>query len=191
MPKNVVATVSAPALSVAEITARLANLVATDPAVAQAIALQSLTRGTRVATARKGNAATETEAERANRCAQFDDYSARGKIVAFAIAELGNKGKVALTEDAIATAIGLPVYKVRPALAIVEARLSDLHNAKFPLVSQIGYVASVEGERNEAKLLHFARVAPAPVRKGKAAKGKSVATVAPAPAPVSEGEKGE
>jgi hypothetical protein len=177
VPAKVVSVVS----NIADdIRSRLASLIASDPVAAQAIALQSLTRNTRVAT-RKGSTAQETESERANRCAQFDDYSTRGKIVAYAIAELGSKAKVTLTEDAIATAIGLPVYKVRPALAIVEARLSDLRNAKFPLVREIGYVASVEGERNEAKALHFSRVARV-AAKGKAAKGKALAVVAPAPA---------
>jgi hypothetical protein len=182
MPKSTALAVVSPVMSADEIRARLATLVASDPVAAQAIALQSLARGTRVASSRKSTA-QETESERANRCAQFDDYSTRGKIVAYAIAELGGKAKIALTEDAIATAIGLPVYKVRPALAIVEARLADLHNAKFPLVSQIGYSASVEGERNEAKSLHFSRVAPAKAsaRKGK---GKAVAVV-----PVSEKEE--
>jgi len=181
MSKNVSkALVVAPVLSADEIRARLATLVASDPAVAQAIALQSLSRSTRAVASRKASNMQETESQRANRCAQFDDYGARGKIVAFAIAELGGKTKVVISEDAIATAIGLPVYNVRPALAIVQARLSDLHNAKFPLVSQIGYVASIEGERNEPKMLHFARVAPAKAsaRKGK---GKALAVVAPSP----------
>lgn len=162
MPKTVknVPAIVASVSSADDIRARLAALVSSNADVATALALASLSRS-RPSASRKSASSQETESERANRCAQFDDYSARGKIVAFAIGALGKRDTVALAEDAIAKAVGLPVYKVRPALAIVEARLSDLHNAKFPLVSQIGYVASVEGERNEAKTLHFSRVAPA------------------------------
>lgn len=176
----------APVMSSDDIRARLASLVSSDPAIAQAIALASLQRG-RGAAAPRATGANESEAERACRCAQFTGNSARVRILSFCINKLGKKDSVTVTEDELSKAIGLPVYKVRPALSIVQDRLSDLHNALFPLVSQIGYTIAVAGERNEAKTATFSRVAPvAPVAQKRVQKARKSPS---APVAKDEGEK--
>jgi hypothetical protein len=186
-----VALVSTVAPVAQDYAALVARIIATSPEAAQAIALMSLTQGTRKARSAPAAQSGESESERANRCAQFSDKSERGIILAALIAALGEKDNVSLTEGEICEATKLVAYRARPSLDIVRLRLNDLHNAKFPLVAQIGYTLSVEGERGQPKIAHFSRI----VEKAKARKAKAKAmVVAPSPSPVAttEGEnKGE
>jgi hypothetical protein len=158
MPKSkALATVSAAAMSAAEINARFAALLATDPALAVALASQRVSapylrtdKGSKVSS-------QETESERVCRCAQF--YSGnRSKLVVAFLAALGDKPTVTVTEAEMCERTGLPYYRVRPDAVTVSDRFSDTHNDKFPLVSQIGYSLRIEGERNIPRVYYFSRI---------------------------------
>jgi hypothetical protein len=140
--------------------ALVANIIATNPDAAKAIALMSLNApvATRARNSRSNAAApVETESERANRCAQFSDKSERGIILAALIARLATANSVSVTEGELCEDTGLVSYRVRSSLDIVRLRLNDVANVKFPLVTQIGYSLSVEGERGQPKIAHFSR----------------------------------
>ena len=178
MPKTSLVTV-APVLSNEDINARVRAMLATDPALAIALAAQML--GGSKSRVSRGNASPETEAERACRCAHFVSGN-RNKLLTACIAALGEKGSVTIGEADLMSATSLPSYRVRADMQTVQDRLNDTDNtAQFPLIREAGYSVRLAAEtRGVARSYVFSRNAPLAPAKGKGkAKGKVIAPVAP------------
>jgi hypothetical protein len=171
----------APVLSNEEIAERTRVLLASDPALALALAMR-VVGGARVSRVARGTPQVETETQRALRCAHFVGASERRTILTDLIERLGDKDRIVCTEADMCESTGLRSPLLRRSLNIVSQRLNDYEGeyvSKYPEVREIGYTIAVDGDTGVARTITFARAKPASVaRKAAVRKAKIVAPVA-------------
>jgi hypothetical protein len=157
--------------------ALFAQIIATNPDAARAVALQSILRPARTRTARVAS----PEMSEADRAVAAANMSAGFRQTLFR--ELLRRGEGEYSTNELSEATGIALYRVRGDLQTIANRLADTE--KFP---GIGYrVSFVEGKRGLEQRVRFVSLAP----KARKAKSKAVAIVANA-APVAADEtKGE
>ena len=183
MRKAIVVAPVAPVLSNEEINLRVIAMLQKDPNLAIELAARGLFAATKTRTTRNVSA-TETETQRACRCAGFVSGN-RSKLLIALVNALGEKNEITITEPDLMSVTSLPSYRVRADMQTVQDRLNDTDNvAQFPFIREAGYKVHLKAEtRGVARSYVFSRIAPVAPAKGKGkAKGKAIA-LAPVVAP--------